>query len=171
MAVLRTTLAMTMAMLAGCYSPDLRDCVVACTSSDDCGPDQICGADGRCAAPDVAGSCSATAPLPDAGTDGAPSADAAPDAPPDGPPLALLVVQIAGKGMVTVMGVGTCNYNAPSHQCTYPLLANTEVEIVATGTNGDEFDRWQSMVCAGEDATCTATVAPPSTTVNAKFSH
>lgn len=169
MAVL-TRIAALVALLSGCYSPRLRDCVVTCTTGDDCGPNQICGADGRCAAPDVAGSCSTTAELPDAGVQVAPDARMI-DAPLDSQPLASLVVQIAGKGTVTVTGIGSCNSNAASHACTFPVTANTTVELVATGLSGDDFDRWQSAACAGQDETCTTTVASPSTTVAAKFSH
>lgn len=167
MAILKAIVAA--ALLAGCYSPNLRDCVVACTAADDCAPDQVCGSDGRCAAPDIAGSCSSVAPLPDAAVDA--RADAALDAPPDAPPLATLVVQIAGKGIVAVTGIGTCNYTAPAHSCTFGVMPGAQVELVATGTGGDEFDRWQSVACTGQDATCTITVVPPSTMVAAKFSH
>ncbi len=168
MAVLRALVAST-ALLAGCYSPQLRDCVVACASADDCGPGQVCGSDGRCAVPEVAGSCSSIAPLPDAGLDT--PADAAIDMPPDGPPLALLVVQIAGKGLVTVAGVGTCNYMAPAHTCTFPVVANTQVQLVASGLEDDRFEKWQSINCTGQGATCTTTVVAPSTTAAVKFSH
>lgn len=161
---------MLTAAVAGCYSPELRDCVVACGSGDDCGPGQVCGSDGRCAAPEVAGSCSSVAPLPDAGGPDLP-ADARIDAMPDAPAMAQLVVQIAGKGIVTVTNIGTCNYNAPSHTCTYSVPPGTQVEVIATGTSGDEFERWQSTACAGQDETCTTTVAAPSTIVAAKFRH
>jgi hypothetical protein len=174
MAVLRSIAAM-MATLAGCYAPELRDCVVACASEGDCGPGQVCGSDGRCAAPEVAGRCASAAPLSDAGIDDvtvtdAP-ADAAIDAPPDAPPLAQLIVQIAGKGFVTVAGIGTCNYSAPMHTCSYAVMPGTQLDLTATGIGGDEFEKWQSAACAGQDETCVTTAALPSTTVAAKFKH
>jgi len=44
--------------LAACYDPVLRDCTIACASGDACAPGQVCGDDGFCAAPAVAGHCS-----------------------------------------------------------------------------------------------------------------
>ncbi|HSN28352.1 MAG TPA: hypothetical protein VLT45_18835, partial [Kofleriaceae bacterium] len=53
MALLARTVAAA-ALLAGCYSPDLRDCTVSCASSADCAGAQVCNASHLCAAQDVA---------------------------------------------------------------------------------------------------------------------
>ncbi|HEY5938375.1 MAG TPA: hypothetical protein VIU61_27170 [Kofleriaceae bacterium] len=61
-------------VVAGCYEPTLSDCTVECGASADCANGQVCGTDGFCAAPGVAGSC-ATFAGPDGG-----QRDAGPDA-------------------------------------------------------------------------------------------
>jgi hypothetical protein len=55
--VRRALVVLAFAGLAGCYDPSYRNCTVACAQASECSPDQICGADGWCAAPDVAGRC------------------------------------------------------------------------------------------------------------------
>jgi hypothetical protein len=173
MAVLR--FAVAAAALAGCYSPTLRDCAVACESPDDCAPSQVCGSDRWCASPELAGRCLAMA-MPDAAprTDAAPVADAAIDAPPqpDAPTTTQLVVQIAGgHGVVTIAGVGTCSDTAPGHMCSFTVLAGGPLSLTAMGTGEDEFDKWTSIACAAQGATCTLTPTPPTITVAAKFRH
>jgi hypothetical protein len=54
-------LAALIVALAACYSPTLRDCTLQCASAHDCAGGQVCGNDGYCAAPDVAGHCVADA--------------------------------------------------------------------------------------------------------------
>jgi hypothetical protein len=52
-------LALVAILAAACYDPSLRDCAVACRNGGDCATGQICGDDGWCAAPAVAGRCDA----------------------------------------------------------------------------------------------------------------
>ncbi|MBA3460092.1 MAG: hypothetical protein H0T46_09045 [Deltaproteobacteria bacterium] len=167
---------MLSAALTGCYSPELRDCAVACASVDDCGPNQVCGSDRWCASPSLAGRC-LTMATPDAavGTDGAPgviedaAVDATVDAAPDAPTTLSLVVQIAGNGSVTIPGVGNCGYAAPNHQCTFTVMIGAQLMLTASGIDEFEFDKWQSAACAGQGATCTLTPLPPTTTIAVKF--
>ena len=180
MAVLRNTVATTMTLLAGCYSPELRDCVIACARHTDCVPGQVCGDDGRCAAPELAGTCGTSAIIPDAGVgadaampgpDASPDAstpDAPPDAPPppDAPTTITLTVMMSGQGSITVSGVGTCGVSiAP---CSYQVMPGVSHMFTATPAGEWSFDRWQSTACAGQDATCTYT-PNVATTVHAKF--
>jgi hypothetical protein len=92
----RALLLLTLAGLAigGCYDPSFRNCTVACAQASDCSPDQICGGDGWCAEPDVAGRCDGIRDAePDAPT---PDADV-PDPSPD-----------AATGCKDVCAAGTC---------------------------------------------------------------
>ncbi len=82
-----------------------------------------------------------------------------------------LVVQIMGRGSVSIANVGACNVPAPAHQCTFVVPVGLARQIVATGTEDDEFEKWTSVACGGQTATCTFTPVALSTTVAAKFRH
>lgn len=152
-----------------CYTPAVRDCTVSCASPDDCTGGQVCGPDGMCAAPEVAGRCQAA--TADAGTvrDAAPPRDAAPriDA---APPTVALRVQIVGKGEVIVEGVGTCSSRDPQDgDCTYQVAPGIERTARARPIDNDRpFAAWISLTCAGQDASCGFTPAGP-TTLTALF--
>jgi hypothetical protein len=62
--------------VSGCYSPEVRECVVGCAATADCVSPLVCGGDGLCASTPVAGWCSNV--LADAGSIGDASADAGP---------------------------------------------------------------------------------------------
>ena len=157
--------AAALALLAGCYSPSLRDCTVACAEPADCAPDQVCGTDGMCASPEVAGHCAME-------TDAGPMSQP-PDAPAADPPLLVkLRVQIDGKGSVQIDGRGTCSSLDPSHgTCMYdiPLGVAQRVQAVAIDPL-QPFTAWTSLVCAGEEPMCSFTPLV-ATAVTAKFSH
>jgi hypothetical protein len=157
-------------VLAGCYSPALRDCTVSCGSAGDCASGQVCGTDGMCASPAVAGHCA----MVDAGipADAGLPADAAPprDAAPDAARTVRLTVQIQGKGSVTVGSTGSCSSLDPDKgNCMYdvapgvPLTAQA-LPIVPT----DGFLMWSSITCAGQGALCQFTPIGP-TTITARF--
>ncbi len=178
MAVLRAIVACSTLIVCGCYAPELRDCAVSCASTADCGPGQVCGADSWCADPAIAGRCTPsdggianTSDAPGSRdatvTDAAPSVDAAPDA----PASVSLVVVIMGHGSIAIANVGTCTDLAPNHQCTFAVTAGVPRQLVATGTGGDEFEKWTSTACAGQDATCSMTPILPTTMVSAKFKN
>jgi hypothetical protein len=162
--------------LAGCYSPSLRDCTVSCSSAGDCATGQICGADGMCASPAVAGRCA----LVDAGAldapgrpDGAPPRDAGlPDAPPDAARTVRLTVQIMGKGSVTIAGVGGCSSQDPDKgNCVYDVVAGVPLSAQAMPITGsDAFAMWTSMTCGGQGARCQFTPGL-ATVIAARFGH
>lgn len=163
------------AVVAGCYSPELRDCVVSCASSADCAPDQVCGADGMCAAPELAGRCAGPMLTIDAGVDAtsilvdAPPimVDAAP--PIDASTQRFLRVDITGRGGVTVAGIGSCHHTAPTLPCTFPVVAGVLTSLAAVADPDDRFDKWESGPCVGQDATCTFVPSQLVTDVKAKF--
>lgn len=158
--------------LAGCYSPSLRDCTVSCGSASDCATGQVCGADGMCASPAVAGRCGAV----DAGRLDAP---AHPDAPPprdagmpDAARTARLTVQIMGKGSVIVDGVGACSSQDPDRgNCVYDVVAGAPLTAQANPiTTTDVFAMWGSITCGGQGARCQFTPVI-ATVIAARFGH
>lgn len=177
--------------LAGCYSPDLRDCAVFCSAETDCGPGQVCGSDGMCAAPAVAGQCGQMIQP----HDGAPG-DAAvppgdgprldafvppppdafvppPDAfipPPDAQMFVNLVVVIKDKGRVDVAGIGSCTDMSPMHTCTFSVPAGIPRTLHAVPGEDRVFDKWEAGVCIGSNPTCVFTPTAPSL-ATAKFKH
>ena len=155
MEVLR--IAVAVLALGACYSPELPDCAVACVSSDDCAPGQVCGTDRWCAGAAIAGRCAsrvtvdaAVVETDAAATDAAVPVDAAP------PTTVDLVIQITGHGVVTIAGTGNCADTAPGHQCTFAVTGGVPRQLVATGTGEDVFDKWTGA-CTGQGATCTLT--------------
>ena len=168
-----------LSVITGCYGPALRDCTVSCAAAADCAQGQVCGADGLCAAPEIAGTC---APPPDGGPAidaarpvDAPSIDAPPpppppDAPPDAPPMgATLRVQIDGAGSVFVDGSGVCSSFGARGDCTYDLTLGAPKTVRAVAIQPDQrFKAWTSSTCGGQGASCTFTPTV-STTVIAKF--
>jgi hypothetical protein len=155
--------------LAGCYAPSLRDCTVSCTSAGDCATGQMCGDDGMCASPAVAGRCGAPV---DAGSHDA-LRDAAIDAaPPDAGPTVRLTVQVMGMGSVAVEGAGTCSSLDPDKgHCMYNVAAGVPLTAQAIPIDpGDAFAKWSSMTCAGQGERCLFTPVAP-TTIAAQFVH
>jgi hypothetical protein len=168
------------ALVTACYSPSLRDCTVSCGGPADCAPGQVCGDDGMCASPEVAGRCAMESP--DAGMQmempppPPPPRDAAvadaPAPPTDAASLVRLRVQVEGKGSVQIDGRGTCSSTDPSHgDCMYdiPLGVAQRVQAVAIDPN-QTFAGWTSFVCAGQGSMCTFTPLV-ATAVAAKFSR
>ena len=152
--------------LAGCYSPALRDCTVSCTSAGDCATGQVCGADGMCASPAIAGRCGA---LVDAGSRDGPPLDAAP---PDAARTVRLTVQVTGKGSVAVGGAGTCSsQDSDRASCTYDVVPGVPLTAQAMPIDpADAFSMWSSMTCAGQGALCRFTPAA-ATMITARFVH
>ncbi|MCE9572392.1 MAG: hypothetical protein K8W52_04485 [Deltaproteobacteria bacterium] len=156
-----------LATLGACYDPTVRDCVVSCTGAGQCAGDQVCGADGWCAAPAVAGSC-ATA---DAAI---PMIDAAQDAPVDASPMvdaasATLRLVISGKGKIVSDQPGVQCTNNPG-DCSFSIAAGTAVVLTAVNTNPNyTFVDWATPNCQGQGTSCTLTVAAPVSLVTATF--
>jgi hypothetical protein len=155
-------------VLASCYSPDLRDCTVTCTSSADCAGAQVCGADHFCADAARAGTCSITDAdsAPDArdvpgmsdarGLSDAPIEDASLDAPPD----AALHLVVIGRGDL-IAGNDTCDMD-----CRFALPI-APIDVVAVAGPDQVLDGWFLGPCIGSTSS-TCTVTPPAT-VGVKF--
>jgi hypothetical protein len=162
MAVLKVAVVALVA--AGCYSPELRDCVTSCELDADCAPGQACGADGMCAAPARTGTCASLA-----GPDSAPPTDAAVprDAPPRDAPLDAglyveLRVRIEDQGSVAVDGVGTCSSGAPQHgDCRFSVRAGAALELHARPGIDRVFESWRTFACGGQGPDCSLTIVTP----------
>lgn len=164
-----------LAALAGCYSPEVRDCTVSCASLHDCVRGQICGADGLCAAPEIAGRCASV--LADGGSShdaGNHDGGSPPDATvsPDAPSTVSLHVQITGKGSVVVIGRGTCSSQDPQGgNCRYDLVAGVPQTVSAVDIQPKvRFSMWTSETCSGQGATCTF-VPTAATIIVPRFDH
>jgi hypothetical protein len=121
------------AMLAGCYAPDVRDCVLPCATSADCADGQVCGADLVCAAAGV--TC--------------------------GPMQAVTItVAITGTGQVAI-GPMMCMSMLGSASCTLSAPAGEPATATAMGMHGETFTGWTSEVCAQEPASCAFTPDGP----------
>lgn len=153
----RTTLAALVMAGSACYSPNLRDCTIACRSGDDCADGQVCGADQFCASPEVAGRCSGgarrDASIGATGEDGGTtSIDAAvpPDALPDASTEGVLTISIGGHGRVIVQDVGTCEFQASPCDLLVPL--DDDVVLAAFPSNDWELDKWNAGPCNGDES-------------------
>ena len=175
MGILRAALALMVAM-TGCYSPELRDCMLTCSAASDCADGQVCGSDHFCAAPGIAGSCSS---LPggagpggrDGGVDTPTMLDARPDAAlPDAATHVPLAISIEGKGRVIVQGIATCDKDGPQNgMCTFLVPINVVATAQAQAYTDQRFDKWTTPVCAAtSSATCMFTPAT-ATAVGVKF--
>lgn len=161
---------------AGCYEPVLRDCTVTCASAGECATGQVCGPDGYCARPAVAGTCIAPG-HPDADVDGTIDAriavpDARPAPPrPDAPPAAELAIAITGRGDVDVapLGASCVADDWMGAACAYPITAGAPIVLTAKTTHKDDrFGGW-SGACSGQSATCSLTATSGTTSVTAGF--
>jgi hypothetical protein len=147
-------LAVLLLAAGGCYAPDLRDCVVACTSSAECAAAHVCGSDGFCATAERAGHCGM---LHDGGDDIDARLD--PDArmPADARmadaagPHVTLTIDVGGKGSVDVGTLGNCS---PPPMCTYSVPTGVAIHLVARPAADQRFDKWDG-VCDQQMATCT----------------
>jgi len=162
MGLLGRSLAAGLVALAGCYSPTVLDCTVSCGSPHDCVSGQICGNDGLCATPEVAGRCGG---LRDAGL----PRDAAGS---DGSAIISLHVQITGKGSVFVEGRGTCSSMDPQRgDCIFGIPLDVAQTVEALAIEPDQaFTSWTSVTCNGPNARCTF-IPVAATVITAKFEH
>jgi hypothetical protein len=128
-------------LAAGCFSPDLRDCTVTCTGSDECGGDQVCGG-GFCRAAD------ATCPAAGSGSSAAKVA---------------LRVEVMGEGNVVAANLGTC-----SSSCTWMVAQGSRVQLDAMRIEDKDFEHWTTSNCTADDPSCVLTLTTE-TFVGAKF--
>jgi hypothetical protein len=186
MAVLARIAALAALVLAGCYDPALRDCKVTCHGAGECASGQVCGNDGFCASPEVAGTCKtrpdasdeADAPQmqPDANTtpDSAFDAPVVIDGAPDGNPDAGVVqlhITITNKGKV-VDSTNTITCNSPPGDCLFNVEQNKTITLTAVGSAQHPFDKWTDATCgasAGTNPTCTVVTSMAVTLVTAAF--
>lgn len=170
MGILRSSVALTAVLAGGCYSPELRDCTLTCSSASDCADGQLCGADHFCAAPEIAGHCSslpgdATGSDRDAGVDAPKIVDAASDA----ATHVALMISIEGQGRASV-GSATCDQAAPQNgMCVISVPINQPVTVAATGYPGWRFDKWTTAVCASVPITLCTFSPSAATPVGLKF--
>jgi hypothetical protein len=141
----------TLTVLSSCYAPDLRDCTVTCSGASACAGGQVCGPDGYCAAPGVAGMCGALNGV---------------DAASDATPRVVLHIQIMGNGRVDVTGAGTCSSASGPGDCLISVPKGM-VQLRAIVVD-KPFDLWTTAPCTGQTTTCVfdANIA---TTVGARF--
>lgn len=157
--------------LVACYQPTLRDCTVSCSSAADCAGDQVCGASGWCAAPDVACSLDPDAASVDgAGADGSDGDGMSPiDAPMMIDAGADLRIVISGRGSVATDQPGV-NCQTPPGDCTYSVAPGTAVTLTAIdGPGNNQFVDWTTPNCMGMGRTCVLTVSSPVTLVSVEF--
>lgn len=151
MAVLSRHHVLTVALagLAACYSPELTDCTVTCSSADDCAGDQECSG-GFCAASGI--DCSEPDPDPN---------PVDPDPDPDPIPVRVtLRVEVDGDGKVLVEGInagsGTC-ISEPGGEhleiCQFNVTQGAMLTLEAQVLDDKPFDKW-SESCEGQSATC-----------------
>lgn len=128
-------------VVGGCYDPTTADCTVTCGGADECASDQICGSDGYCAAPEIAGHCA---------------------------PVALEIV-LDGDGVVTLDGIGECDSrSATDSRCVYMVPPN-QPRLLSAMPHGDEDFRQWTAACVGATSTCEITPVTDVTRVGAKF--
>lgn len=140
-------------ILTACYDPGAVNCTVSCAGSGECASGQVCGSDGFCAAPEIAGHCSTV----DSGVGG----------------MVALEIAIMGKGKVTVEGAGDCDSeessgSGPAGQCTFMVPMGLVRTLAAVENHDKHFKSW-SQGCSGSSPSCMVTPTMPSTTVGARF--
>lgn len=171
MAILKLLPLAIVATLAGCYRPEARDCTVSCAGAGQCLDGQVCGADGWCASPEVAGTCDERDD--DASVHDASLADASrADAPPPDAAGAELRVVVSGRGKVIIEPLGEeCEgLQGTPGDCTFPAAPGTEVTLLPADTHPqDSFAGWTTANCEGSPGECVVTIIAPVTLVGASF--
>ena len=156
MAILRATL---FALVVGaCYSPDLADCTVTCSSDADCASGQRC-TDQLCSREAV--SCS-VAP----GAAAAVVGDTPPE--PDAPTQGVLRVKIADQGLVRVPGQAACDSDV-ANECMYVIELGVPILLEAEPHDNRVFERWEENCLGVRALACEVTPTAFETRVTAKF--
>lgn len=140
--------ALAFVALAACYDPGAVDCTVSCAAASECAQGQVCGSDGFCAAPSVAGHCG--------GPDGGASSE-----------LAMLKITIEGQGKVSIDGVGVCDTET-SDSCSFMVPTATSLSLKASPKKDQRFVTW-SGACAGTSPSCAVLAVMALTQLGAKF--
>ena len=171
----RRTIILSAAAMAGCYAPDVRDCTVTCSSPGDCAGDQVCGSDGYCAAPAIAGRCDEARDAPEGDPDAdvvdAGIADARPDARPDAATRLRIVIGGRGKVAVSPLGVECVAVDNGGADCVFNTAPGADLDLLASEVHQHwMWDRWTSG-CSGSDPLCaiSTTTGGGATLVGARF--
>ena len=149
MAILRLLVASVLA--SGCYAPDLADCAVTCTADSECAGDQVCTGRGLCAGAVTA-------------CEGGNTSDAGASR------TIVLRVAVMGEGKIAIAGGAECvppGSGPMGEMCTLTVPAGPLV-IEAIPVDDDPFERWTSLVCAGQTARCEVALHTDAS-VSAKF--
>ncbi len=144
-------------VLAGCYSPELADCAVACSSEADCGDGQTCSEQRLCAGAGV--SCNAFE------GDAAVTADG-PVEPDASPPQTMLRIHVTDQGEVRIPGHAPCTM---ADDCRISVDSGATVTLTAEPLNDRVFEKWEEA-CEGQlTKTCTLMPTGDEVRVTAKF--
>ena len=121
-----TMRAVALAVLAGCYSPQLAPCTVTCGEESPCPADLTCGADSYCHAAGDDETCHA-----------------------------ILTVNVSGDGLVSSAPTGI-ECTPLQTTCSMEFTGGTQVTLTESAFNGTTFMGWTGDACAGSmNATCT----------------
>jgi len=134
----------------GCYEPDFAECQVRCDDDDACAAGQVCGADGLCASPDLAGDCQEALAMP------------------------TLRLRIAGRGRIADPDQGiSCEGNGHDEgDCSFAVPEGRAIVLGAVETHHHwEFSGWTSANCAGEPEECRITLSADGEEVAADFTE
>ena len=150
--LVRPALAIVLVATVGaCYEPELRDCTVSCSGPGECARGQVCGDDGWCAVPEVAGQCGEPAPVGSS-----------------------LRVTITGQGRVKIPSLDqVCQAMTPAGtECTYAITPAMPLSMKAENAGGGyEFQGWATANCDGQGATCELAAAAGDNLVGARFTE
>jgi hypothetical protein len=137
-------------LMSGCYAPDISDCSVTCTTNDECVGDQVCTTHGLCAGSPTA--CDDNE-LVDGGST---------------PRMIALQVAVDGGGKVAIADGPVCEPTGGSMGSSCVLMVPAGPLVIQAIAGEKPFEKWTSIVCAGQSARCEVTLQL-SSTVSAKF--
>jgi hypothetical protein len=136
MAILKLFVVM-LVLISGCYAPEVADCTVTCTTDNECAGGLVCTPQGLCG--DTAATCDDNS----------------------GPRTIQLRVAVMGEGKVSITGGPECepddDDDSMGETCTFMVPAGPLV-IEAVVLDDRPFERWTSIVCAGQGARCEVTL-------------
>ncbi|HEY1546846.1 MAG TPA: hypothetical protein VGG28_03465 [Kofleriaceae bacterium] len=131
--------AVAIAVLAGCYSPQLQPCTVTCGDDSPCPADLTCGADSYCHAAGGDETCHA-----------------------------VLTVDISGDGLVSSSPAGI-ECTPFQTTCPVEFAGGTQITLTASAFDGQTFMGWTGDACAGSMNVTCALELDISMTITATF--